>query len=352
MLKIHLINTRYSHWGKYSGINQFVKYLDPNKYATHISSASDSDEDFPIKNEAIRYRLRKIVQQRGMKWYKLSDLTVELKAFKECWFNKVDVIHYLDAEHSAQFLPLLLSRKRQPKLIATYHQPPELLDTLLDKTVIPKLDLITVVSPEQISYFSKFTSLDKIRCILHGINIDYFKPGNISKEEGKFKCITVGHYLRDFKALRKVAESLSNYSNIEFYVVTSKATELANLANVKVFRGIDDASLLKLYQQSDALFLPLIQSTANNALLEGIACGLPVISTLLPSVKTYLPSQEAILVKDNDPKQLADAILYLAHNQQICKNMGEAARKRAIELDWHMIASQYETLYLEAAQSN
>lgn len=346
-MHIYIIRTRYPHWGRYSGINQFLRYINRNSYKTEVHLASDSDEDFPIRNRMIRNWLRNLVQKKGMQWYKLSDLVAEVKAFRHCWWKKVDIIHYLDGEHSAQFLPGLLKRFRnsRPKIVATYHQPPHMLDSLIIKNIISKLDCVTVVSPEQVSYLREFVSPDKLHLILHGIDIDYFVPANTPKEEGKFKCITVGHYLRDFKAVRKVAERLSSYRNIEFHIVSSQATEVEDLQNVTIHSGIDDAMLLKLYQQSDILFLPLLQSTANNALLEGIACGLPVISTNLPSVEAYVPGKEAILVKDNDPKQLADEILRLFLNPQDRKNMAQEARKRAEELDWLNIAPQYEAVY-------
>lgn len=352
MLYIHSIRTGYPHWGQYSGIHQFVKYLDLQVYSVNMWVASDSDDDFPIKNKAIRAWLRYEVQKRGMKWYKLSDLIAELEAFQRGRRQPLDIIHYLDGEHTVQFLPRLwkFSRSQRPKFIATYHQPPELLDSLLDKRVLQQLDVVTVVSPEQVSYFSQIVEPSRIRLILHGIDTDYFQPKLLPKNRARFRCITVGKYLRDFGALRKVAELLNSFNNIEFHVVSSSTEEVEDLPNVIVHNGIDDAKLLQLYQESDVLFLPLTQSTANNALLEGIACGLPAISTLLPSVKAYLPGSEAILVEDNNPKQLADAVLDLAHNDQICTNMGKAARGRAEELDWRFIVSQYEKLYSKIAE--
>ena len=40
------------------------------------------------------------------------------------------------------------------------------------------------------------------------------------------------------------------------------------LQNIHIYTKIDDATLLKFYQHCNILFLPLIQSTANNAFLE------------------------------------------------------------------------------------
>lgn len=348
-MNIKIVHTRYPHWGKYSGINQFVKYIDPVKYKVQMQIVSDSDEDFPIQNKVIRDRIRQLVQKKPMSWYKLSDLTAEFKLFRQCWLNKLDIIHYLDGEHSAKFLPSLMRKlnKRRPKFIATYHQCPEELDSLIIKDVITCLDCITVVSPEQIAFFKEFVASDKIRVILHGIDIDYFKIGNIPKEDGKFKCITVGHWLRDFKTICKVANMLKDNASIEFHIVSSHASEVENLANVIIHRNISDTELLKLYQQSHILFLPLIKTTANNALLEGIACGLPIVTGSLPSVRAYLPGNEGIFIKKNDPQQFADAILYLFHNTDERRKMSREARKRAEEFDWRKITPQYEAIYSE-----
>src|SRR3972149_3150265 len=351
-INISLIRTHYPHWGQHSGINQFLKYVDQNNYYIDVHVSKDNDDDFPIRNGFVQRCLRHIVR-RGMQYYKLSDLTADIKAFRKCIQNKVDIIHYLEGEHSSQYLPWLLKKwgKSHTKILATFHQPPDLLDSLIIKSVIAKLDLVTVLSPDQVAYFKELIATDKICLIPHGIDTNFFKPRINPKEEGKFRCITVGHWLRNFNAFRVVAEKLVSYKNIEFLLVTSrlhgpKHTGLEDLKNVTIHRdNIDDTRLLQLYQESDVLFLPLLQAAANNALLEGVACGLPVISTLLPSVKMYLPGKEAILIKDSDAQQFVNGILFLAHNPEERLDMGREARKRAEELDWRSITPQYEAIY-------
>jgi glycosyltransferase involved in cell wall biosynthesis len=345
--RIYVIRTRYAHWGAHSGINQFIRYIDQSRYQVAVRQVSDGDDDFPIKYSAVRSPLRRWVQRKGMAWYKLSDLTAEVKVLGRCLRNGVDVVHYLDGEHSAQYLPRLLKRagKGRIKLVATFHQPAEILDSLVIKDVISKLDQIIVVSPDQAAYFEPILGPDRFRVILHGVDTDYFRPANKPIRERVFKCITAGHYLRDFEAVRRVAEKLIDYRDIEFHIVTSKTTGLEGLANVILHRNVDDATLLDLYQGANALFLPLLGSTANNALLEGIACGLPVISTLMPSIKTYVPGREAILIEKNDSEELAQAILHLFEDRDAATRMAGHARKRAEELSWQNIAPQYEAVY-------
>jgi glycosyltransferase involved in cell wall biosynthesis len=327
-----------------------MNYLDPERFQLTTQTVSDSDDDFPFRQGLIRRTLRGLVQISGMEWYKLSDLVAEFKALQRSYGTTIDVIHYLDGEHSAQFLPLLFSLRRRsgrPIVVATYHQPPNLLPSLVNKRVVASLDCITVVSPDQVSYFRKFMEPRRIRVILHGVNIDYFAPAGSPRRDGKFRCLTVGQWLRDYKVVRGVAERLQNYKQIEFHIVSSQADNLRDLPNVIVHMGIDDARLLDLYQRSDLLFLPLLQCTANNVLLEGIACGLPILSSKLVSTEAYLSGFESILIPGNDADQFVAAILYLLHSPGARKKMGLAARRRAMQLDWRNIIPQYEQLYSE-----
>jgi glycosyltransferase involved in cell wall biosynthesis len=282
-----------------------------------------------------------------MPWYKLSDLAAEFKVFVQCGYKSIDIIHYLDGEHTARFLPRLsfMHRSLRPALVATYHQPADLLDSLVAKPIIRRLDAVTVVSSEQVPFFLDLIPPENLHVILHGIDTGFFRPSFMPTVDNRFNCITVGHYLRDFSAVYDVAGQLRAERDIHFHVVSPKPTGLESLPNVTIYKGIDDAKLLRLYQEAQLLFLPVIQSTANNALLEGIACGLPVLSTDLPSVRTYLPGEEAILIKDNHRSDLTDALLFLKRDRAERQRRAIAARKRAEELDWQNIAPQYETVY-------
>jgi glycosyltransferase involved in cell wall biosynthesis len=346
-IRVRALYTRYPHLGSYSGINQLVRHLDPAEYTVRLYGASDSDADLPLPHRGLERWLRERVQRRGMAWYKLSDLAAEIRALPGCVLGRIDIVHFLDAEHSAQYLPAALRRCRlsRARTVATYHQPPELLGGLINEDVVATLDYVTVVSPEQLDYFRGFLPANRVEMILHGIDTAFFRPGTGSREGRIFRCITAGHWLRDWDAVRSVAAALASCRAIEFHVVTDRPTGLDDLANVTVHRNVDDAELVSLYQRSDVLFLPLTQSTANNSLMEGIACGLPVVSTKLRSVRAYVSEAEAILVERNDPSQLADAIVHLWRNPATRTAMGRCARARAEELSWVNMAREYQRIY-------
>jgi glycosyltransferase involved in cell wall biosynthesis len=347
---VHIIHTRYPHWGKHSGFHQFLRYVDRKKFRLTVHAVSDNHSDFPVRNRALGKIVRSLILHGNMKWYKLSDLNAEMKLLPRCLgSDPPDVIHYLDGEHSARFLPKLLRAfpRKPPRIAATFHQPPGIIDDLIDRKIIGSIDIINVVSPDQVEYFSRIVDASRIRMILHGIDVDFFRPETHMPPTKNFRCVTVGHYLRDFNLLRGIYEKLVSRPHIQFELVSSRFKGLGRLPNVKIHQGIDDNTLRNLYRRSNLLLLPMRYATANNALLEGIACGLPVVATLLPGLKAYLPGREAFLVNDDSVDGFAEAILKVAQDPQYRQQMAAAARRRALELDWRKVTPLFENMYDE-----
>lgn len=340
--------TRYPHWGQHSGIAQFTRHLDERRFAVDLHAASDSDAEMPLPHDGMRRWLRGRVQRRGMPWYKLSDLSAELKALAVCAAGRADIVHFLDGEHSGQYLPEWLDRvpRRRAKLVASYHQPAELLPELVNRAIVARFDRVVLVSPAQRSYFERFMPVERIVTILHGIDVDFFRPV-ATQADGVFRCVTAGHWLRDWPTIRSVAQRLQSRTDIEFHIVTNRETGLEALSNVRFHREIGDEALRTLYQSASALFLPLDDSTANNTLLEAIACGLPVLSTDLPSVRAYVGDDAAILLQPGDVEGFLGAIDRLRRDPTLRARLGSGARARAEALSWQRIARDYEALYEE-----
>ena len=117
------------------------------------------------------------------------------------------------------------------------------------------------------------------------------------------------------------------------------------LESVELYSGVSDEELLHLYQTSDIGLMPLEDSTANNGLLEMMACGLPSIATRVGSVADYLTEDAGILLKNNDPALLLEALNTLVESPIERSGKGMAARKRAVELSWENIANELAEIY-------
>jgi glycosyltransferase involved in cell wall biosynthesis len=346
-IRIRFEHTRFAHWGVHSGYVQLVRTLDPERFLTSLHGAADSDADFPRWLGPLRPRLRRFVARGGMPWYKLSDLNAELRAFAACLGRRVDIVHFLDGEHSGQFLPRLarLARLSSLRIIATFHQPPELARSLLNGELLGRLDEVVLVSPSQRPFFSQYVEHRRLHVILHGVDTEFFRPAAAPNQTRNIRCITTGHWLRNWKVFAAVAAAASD---VAFDVVTGRNPDLGGLPNVRVLGGVDDVALAELYRGADILFLPLEQTTANNALLEGIASGLPVVATDLESLRAYLPNGEGILVPDNRVDGFLEALRTLQSNIALRQELGRRARTRAEALAWPRLTHRYEALYAQA----
>jgi glycosyltransferase involved in cell wall biosynthesis len=346
-IRVRFEYTCYPHWGGRSGYVQLIHYLDQAEFRAHLHSASDNDADLPTLFAPFKSSLRRFTQRGAMPWYKLSDLNAELRAFAGCLAARYDLVHFLDGEHSGQFLPRLLkfAGLSSVRVVASFHQPPDVAKKLLNPALLRKLDQIVLVSPSQLPYFKQYVDRDRLHIILHGVDTDFFRPSPAPNMSCRIRCITTGHWLRDWDAFRAVARAMPQ---IAFDVVSYQAPPLGDLPNVHLYRGIDDESLARLYRRADILFLPLLESTANNCLLEGIASGLPVVATDLEAVRTYLPNGEAIVVASNRVHNFIDALSRLQNDPDFRAAMGNKARLRAEALSWPRLVGAYEQLYRTA----
>ena len=348
-IRIRFEHTRFPHFGNHSGYPQFTRFLDGRGYETSLHGASDDGTECARRLYPFRPLLQRLISRGGLRWYKLSDFNAELEAFLACLRGRVDIVHFLDGEHSGQYLPRMLRMARisSVRVIATFHQPPSILRDLIDPGLLGRFDRIVLMSPSQVPYFAQHVATDRLRVILHGVDTDFFRPRTAPATGARLRCITVGHWLRDWDAFKGVAARLPEVS---FDVVTGRKTLLEEAHNVRLFRTVEDDQLAELYRQADVLFLPLIESTANNALLEGLASGLPIVSSDLASVKVYVPDAAAILVARNSVEGFVAALKKIHSAPDLGRRMAVAARARAMELAWPRLVRDYERLYEEACR--
>jgi glycosyltransferase involved in cell wall biosynthesis len=344
-IRVRFEHTRYPHWGGHSGYVLFANQLDPGRFRVRVHTSSDSNTDLPPWLKPAKPWLKRVVGHSGMSWYKLSDLHAEIVAMAAGTAGRFDIVHFLDGEHSGRFSPRFLRYRSRVKSVATFHQPPELIKDLLHIDALRWLDQIVLVSPSQLPFFRQHVEEERLSVILHGVDTHFFRPTEHPNAGDRVRCITVGHWLRDWQIFDTVARAMPD---IQFDVVAGRKQVAATSPNVHIHRSVDDFELADLYRRADILFLPLLQSTANNALLEGLASGLAVVSTDLEAVRAYVPNAEALLLESR-ADNFVQAIRALQQNPSLRQEMSRKARLRAEELAWPRLARCYEVLYSRLA---
>jgi len=338
---INIIARRMRHHAKASGYDRLTDYLD-------------GDIIYPITEWRFHQRAiarvgNYFIRHSGSRWYHRDSFLCELGAARKWLHGRGQIFHFLYGENLYRYLGNMKSLGIRNAIVCTYHTPAEKFNQIItDKKPIKRLDAVITVSSIQQEMFTDFIAPGRVHFIPHGIDVEFFRPPENSIRGDVCKCLCVGSHLRDFDALASAAKALQG-KNIEFTVVTSAAHhgKFAGLDNVKLLSGIDDNQLLSIYQSSDIFVMPVTDCTANNALLEAMACGLPIIATDLVGIRDYISEESAILTRKGDARSLADAIEYLYSNKARRQGMASASRDHALNFGWEKIAAQVMDIYEE-----
>ncbi|MGB5814039.1 MAG: glycosyltransferase [Thermoanaerobaculia bacterium] len=119
-----------------------------------------------------------------------------------------------------------------------------------------------------------------------------------------------------------------------------------------VLRG----ALPDLYRAADFFLLPAVHDAKGNVdglpnvILEAMATGLPVVASRISGIPLAISDGvEGLLVEEQDPTRLLEAIEQLVENRDRRLEMGGAARARTErELTWTAVAGRYRRAYDEA----
>lgn len=282
---------------------------------------------------------------------------------------------------TAEIIALFLFFYPQKKLIIHYHMDtPQLkgfkkllsLSSLaIEKKLFKKANKIIVSSIDYAKagafekYYNKFQ--DKIIELAFGVDVEIFKPkitekstvplirkaqniiSHITKKiinRNKFQILFVGgldeaHYFKGLNTLLQSLARLEKYSwnlNIigdgnlrEKY--QQQCRDL-NISDRVKFRGrVSEEELVSFYQKSSFLVLPSINAheAFGLVLIEAMACGLPVIASHLPGVRSvFSHKQEGLQVKAKSIDDLRNKIEYLFNNENILEEMSVRARNLAL----------------------
>jgi len=274
-----------------------------------------------------------------------------MEALKKASRFRAKVIHNTHAEDNHGYLGEY-QKKNKFTLLATVHQPASWWKYYgKNMDYVKQLTLLLVLSEYDQSYFEKFMP-GRVRVVRHGVDTDFF---TIKKpiENRPHRLLFVGNWLRDISFLELVVTGIIAASK-EIVVdlvlaqtdLHSPIFRLCRYPQVCIHCNISNEQLLALYNDSRLLFLPLIDSTANNSVLEASACGVPIITTGLPAVKEY--TNDSFAYYYHSAKDCLEQIMETIKNDSMLKCRSTNAR-RFMELNFSSvrIAKEHADIYRE-----
>jgi glycosyltransferase involved in cell wall biosynthesis len=348
--------------GKHSGYDLLCNYASQQLNSSPQSVWIERKGQLPCGSRTVLSNLVK----RGktcLPYYNERLAIAELKTFWTGFRHPDSLLHIMYVERDFGLLQQW-GKRFFKSLIGTVHQPAGLWRIgRHDPRVLSKLNAIITPSSNELSYFEQYLP-NRVFFVPHGVDIYFFCPDRdfLSENEARSKpprCVFCGIWLRDLPTLAQtIDEVLDRNQSIQFDLVIPKQARnnqdlyrIARHSQVHWHSDLSDEQLRSLYRQANMLFLPLMDSTANNALLEAISCGLPVVSNRVGGVPDYTRDTFAELLPVGDIDGLTQAILRLADDPQEQSKRGQAARSFAQEnLSWTQIAAQTLEVYSKVFQ--
>jgi len=354
--------------------------MKPN-LSTHITPLSMGISNLKIKQIILAqncdtHKLNNIIIKSLPTEFPFSYLRSGITAYNEIKKMKhvPDIIHY----HNPRFSSILLKKKELPPIVMTLHDSPIDIKNNMDffsfrnvkegvyyyhmaKYAAKRLDALVCVSTGVTDSLIKYKWLDpeRIITISTAVDVDTFHPKPVRKY---IDLLFVGRFVgkkRPFDFLRTVSVLKKEYPLLKATMVGGCSgdylyndvlnwIESHDLSrNVSVLSPVSQSELSILYSSSKVLLLTSISESSPKAILEAMACGIPVVATdIIGNKDISIDGKTGYMVKIKNPQDMAEKVKMLLDDESLRKKMGTyAAGRVAKNYTWEVVSKKYLDLY-------
>lgn len=211
-------------------------------------------------------------------------------------------------------------------------------------------DEVILTSESQRPFVERHVPHERVRRIFLGVDIAFFRPPATRNPAGdKFRLLLMGNTERDHEFAAQIAAKLLA-DRFEWRIRTDshEKSHYQDIPCVTLLPRLSDEDFLKEYQQADVLVMPMLDSAANDGILESMACGTPVMTNRTGGSPEYVASDCNFLMNNaRNVDEWVEKLLELEKNREITEKMRPKTRLWAENFDWKLIAEQYRAMYRE-----
>jgi len=321
---------------------------DVTIFTTDLGFANNAhtfDKNLPRVETVEKFKIN-----RSHVWFAIQLFFVNPRMYGQMMMYDPDVIHTIGVRSFQSYIAARVARKKKIPLIVSDQgglmTHPDLSNSFLKKLlyklqlpmirfIINQASKISAGNEYERRILSNFCDESKIAVIRNGINLETLKAGSSFKQKYNIKetyILFVGrfHTVKGVDILLKAVNLLKDNAalgNTKFVIMgVDFGFESQMLAMIKelqiqnmviVIKNPPREDVISAYGESEFLVLPSRWELSPLTPLEGFAFKKTVISTNVHGIPyTISDNENGMLVKLEDPSELADAIIELLQNKE------------------------------------
>ena len=200
----------------------------------------------------------------------------------------------------------------------------------------------------------------KIRIVPNAVDLNLFKPSKAKSNDPLF--VWVGRFIPE-KGLPYLVNAteivVRECKNAKFILIgdgpmlplIKKIVRKSGLDDHVKFTGFMGAKLVShVLSKATAFVFPSLKEGMPKAVLEAMACGLPIVASNISGIDEFVKDEyNGLLVPPRNPQALAETIVNVINDKRLATKLGVNARKTVeTNHNWNTILNVLDSIYEEA----
>jgi glycosyltransferase involved in cell wall biosynthesis len=200
-----------------------------------------------------------------------------------------------------------------------------------------------------------------IQVIPNGVDTRQYFPAQEPVPRRPLQILSVCRLIRRKRiclSIHAVQKALEAGLDVHFHIAGEgnllgslrKTAEQLGLADRVHFLGrVEPERMPEVYRRSHLLLMTSKHEGMSNAMLEAMACGLPIVTTHCEGVDE-LVRDNGVVVEESSPEKIGQAILAIANDSSAYESMSGASRAAAEQFSWKTVADRYRLCYQQVLE--
>lgn len=194
--------------------------------------------------------------------------------------------------------------------------------------------------------------------IENGVDTRRFSPDSVKRSEHTFIVTSGASRVTERKGLNYLVEAVAmlapKYPELRLKIMGDGSARPHLEALVKE-RGIEERvqflgrvpreATAPYYQEASLFVLPSLNEGMSNAMLEALACGLPIVSTPTGgAAELVVEGKNGLTIKEKSAQSIVSAVEKFLNNKNLVTEYGAESRRRAEAQGWNQVARQFQEI--------